>query len=395
MISSRSDRPVHLWILRGGSDGKNVSQTVENYVSAMEEKDAAAAKAAAKASAQGSDESRGSDVATKSKKSNAVGDPGDDSSDDDEEDEEDIHDIEESEEGENDPDTTERSEETVDDDMSEWEKMEGEGTSLRVEFEVVEEVEDEDDDSPPVSRRSGSSGGGGVGVRLGRRRNKRKKVQSAVAQTSQPLVDAWMSHIYLPPTAAALAHLSKCSRSIDADGKSRLDRRTLYGGLLQEFMEGSSTRKFVAAQTTQQLKAALSMATQPNWREAFPQNAAVMLYDQDYKLGPTLSMQETVAMALVSTLCKSSQSSVHPGLCFRPLLLSCGCLQRHQSPSLVCFVGIRPSHWIFVFLNCCLLIDTTFQHQTGTLVGLWFLGIGRRGPLGRPTTPHEERQSLG
>eukprot|EP00545_Synedropsis_sp_CCMP1620_P013271 CAMPEP_0119010872 /NCGR_PEP_ID=MMETSP1176-20130426/5302_1 /TAXON_ID=265551 /ORGANISM="Synedropsis recta cf, Strain CCMP1620" /LENGTH=1272 /DNA_ID=CAMNT_0006963613 /DNA_START=229 /DNA_END=4047 /DNA_ORIENTATION=- len=293
-IYSRPGPQMNRWFShRGGASGaesKNVSKTLQDYVAAMEEKDAGRedvtvievrdeedAKSASESSASSKSKSLETDgdavgvgVGVKSKKSNAVGDPDDDSDDDD------------------------------DDDLTEWEDLENDNEDpqpLQVEVEVVEQ---EMEDHEPTA--SSTRGSGGVGVRLGRRRkNKRKKTATS---TIPMLVNAWMPHLYLPPAPSVLTHMHDNARQVDAAGKARLDRRTLYGGLLLEFTSTTtSSRRYFSKETTQQLQAALSLATQPQWRSAFPQTSGIMLYDpEDDKTGATLSMQETIAMGLAHSL---------------------------------------------------------------------------------------------
>lgn len=269
---------------RGGAEFMNASKTLQDYVTAMEEKDAnrdditiinvrdnsnkdeSPRNEPCSKSPSGS---RGEVVGVKSKKSNAVGDPGDDSDDDSED----------------------------DDDMTEWEDNDDcneESQPLQVEVELVE---------PKVEQHSHSAtrGSGGVGVRLSRRRKNRKK--RTAAPTLPSFVNSWLPHLYLPPSKKVLARMRENARSLDADGKSRLDRRTLYGGLLLEFNSTGSTRKYFTKETSQRLQAALSLATQPRWRSTYPQTSGIMLYDCDNDdCGATLSMQETVAMALAHSL---------------------------------------------------------------------------------------------
>ena len=97
---------------------------------------------------------------------------------------------------------------------------------------------------------------------------------------------------------------------MDGDGKSRLDRRTLYAGLLLEWSSASNTyRRFLQKETSQALQAALSLATQPAWRKSFPRPSGIRLYNEDddddkaVRTGCTLAMQETIAVALVSCCC--------------------------------------------------------------------------------------------
>jgi len=270
---------------RGGAQFKNVSQTLQDYVNAMEEKDAGRdditvikvsesdrSSSPNEPSSKSTHGSRGDIVGVKPKKSNAVGDPDDDSEADDSDDDE--------------------------DDLSDWEEHhvhDEEQHPLQVEVELVE---------PEVEQHSHSStrGSGGVGVRLGRRRRNRKR--KASVSTIPLVVNTWLPHLYLPPTTRALAHLKDNARSLDTAGKTRLDRRTLYGGLLLEFTSSTgSTRKYFSKETYQQLQAALSLATQPQWRSTFPQTSGIMLYDiDDDKGGATLSMQETIAMAAAHSM---------------------------------------------------------------------------------------------
>lgn len=200
-------------------------------------------------------------------------------------------------------------------------------TQVQLEFELVEEnddgeggaaaaaaaaVEDDDDEeeSTASAEKRASSSGGGVGLlksRLGvRRRNgTRKELQpklSSLNQLGQPqLCDAWKPFLYLPPSQSALNYLKEHSRLLDGASKSRLDRRTLYACLLMEWLNVSASyRKFLEASSSQALQAALSMATQPQWRRAFPRHNGIRLYDADEpNRGCTLAMQESIAMALV------------------------------------------------------------------------------------------------
>ena len=115
-----------------------------------------------------------------------------------------------------------------------------------------------------------------------------------------------MPHLYFPPTAPGLAYLADNARLLEASSKSRLDRRTLYAGLLMEWgiansKQSKSARKFLPAATSQALQAALSMATQPSWRQSAPRTSGIRLYSEDENAKAlTLGMQETIAMALVS-----------------------------------------------------------------------------------------------
>jgi hypothetical protein len=142
-----------------------------------------------------------------------------------------------------------------------------------------------------------------------RRRNRKDAWRSTTNKLSHDQnrhLEAWMPHIYFPPTSTALAYLSENARLLDSSSKNRLDRRTLYAGLLLEWgctdsKLSSRTRKFFPSSTSQALQAALSMATQPQWRQPAPRTSGIRLFqDEDNSKASTLGMQETIAMALVS-----------------------------------------------------------------------------------------------
>jgi hypothetical protein len=201
------------------------------------------------------------------KKSNAVGDPDSDSDDD--------HD-------------------TDDNTDEEWQDLENflddEPHQVQVQVELL----------PDAVVQKASPGGGGGGVKSMARaaaaaaRSPKKKS----LQTSTTLVDAWLPHIYVPPSHENFKKLlQQQARTVDAFGKTRLDRRTLYAGLLLEWHNRGDRRKFLNPDVAQQLQAALSLATQPQWRQAAPQSSGITLQQ-----GGTLSMQETVAMALVRVI---------------------------------------------------------------------------------------------
>ena len=245
------------------------------------------------------------------KKSNAVGDPdgdGDDDSDDDSL-------TEFSEEWED-------LEEFVEDYLEDIAAVEPE---VQVEVEFAEGALDDDDDDDDFEtdaeeeRGISTKGGGGVGVRLSRmnkrRKNRRKNTTWKSANSEENsqdqarLMQAWSQFIYFPPTESALAYLSNNARLLDASSKSRLDRRTLYAGLMLEWgaidsKVSSTSRKFLPPSSSQALQAALSLATQPQWRRSAPSNSGVRLYqdDETSKGAMTMAMQETMAMALAHSL---------------------------------------------------------------------------------------------
>lgn len=224
------------------------------------------------------------------RKSNAVGDPNSDDSDDD--------------------DTEEESSE-------EWEDAENleliVDSQLQVEVEVVEDETIDggiatDNEQSTVAK---ATGGGGV-ARLERRKSKGMKAkrhgdvageEAERALEIEQMRDAWLPNVYLPPSPDVLAYLQKNARLIDASSRTRLDRRTLYSCLLLEWLNhGISSRKFIDSVASQSLQAALSLATQPQWRRTFPRPSAIKLFESKVGKSCTLGMQETIAMALAHSL---------------------------------------------------------------------------------------------
>lgn len=259
----------------------------------------------------------------KQKKSNAVGDPdGDDDDDDDDQGEEDAL----SELSEDWEELDEFSEKFVGDFVGE--------PQLQVEVDFLEDEagtmvlsddiitvgdDDQEDDEEEGAGPSTAKGGGGVGVQLSRMNNRRRNsnrrdawrspaTNNKLSQDASRMMDAWMPHVYFPPTPPALAYLSDNARMLDASSKNRLDRRTLYAALLMEWgtadaKVSSNTRKFLPGSSSQALQAALSLATQPQWRQSAPRTSGIRLYqDEEAVRGCTLGMQETTAMALAHSL---------------------------------------------------------------------------------------------
>jgi hypothetical protein len=238
------------------------------------------------------------------KKSNAVGDPGGEGSSDGGDDDDDAYlsdwdDLTAVVHGEND-----------------YQDMDSVLERVQVEVEYTVEEDDDDDsysnsnsNSNHRSSAKASTSTGGVGVRLGQRFKKggknKKAGQATESNMQRHLLTAWQPHVYLPPPD--WSYLREHSRTMDVDGKTRLDRRTLYAGLLIEWgataSSGSSSyRKFVDKDVSQALQAALSLATQPAWRKSLQRPSAVRLYDNEKAdRGCTLAMQETIAMAMVRT----------------------------------------------------------------------------------------------
>lgn len=300
--SSSSKSTLSLNTAKHNVSTTSPDKTLENYVAEMELRDAeqddvdahddedvdktttsSSSKSSARKKKAQDDEDDEATVGVKShgKKSNAVGDPDSDSSDDDDDDDTDDTDWLELDEVLNPPpQATEQ---------------------VQVEVEVLQQQEETVlSDSDDSSSKSSTKGGGGVGVRNPRKRNQNKQSSSSTKTSRRTHAQAWLPHIYLPPSPKALSHLEPHS----ATASQRLDRRTLYASLLKELQNStkneSSRRKFLNSATCQQLQAALSLATQPQWRQAAPQSSGVVLYSDDTTA--TLSMQETVVMALAHSL---------------------------------------------------------------------------------------------
>jgi hypothetical protein len=180
-------------------------------------------------------------------------------------------------------------------------------TQVQVEVEYVEEDAEEESDSGKEPVRTGG-GVGLLGKRFKNRQSNKRRVTKSITTEKLPLQAAWQPFVYLPPSTAALDYLFSTARHLDGMGRQRLDRRTLYGGLLLEWdhhhhdtQSSAVHRKFLEKDVSQQLQAALSLATQPAWRKSFPRPSGIRLYDDsdDSSRGCTLAMQETIAMALV------------------------------------------------------------------------------------------------
>lgn len=292
-----------------GRTGKTLKSTASDAPGDREgdnnyEQDAAPEQAHSDGDMESSEENRnpGDDpnsiVGVKShqhKKSNAVGDPdGDDSDDNSEDSSGDWEDFDEESEG-------------IDMDIL----RDHPSSQLQVEMEVVEDELLDDLEDGEESENAKASGGGGVarlGQRLSRRKtrsNNKQDLRNANPKTSESLeneeiIDAWLPHVYLPPSPDAVSYLVKNARLIDAASKARLDRRTLYAGLLLEWLnQSASNRKFLDPSTSQTLQASLSLASQPEWRRSFPRPNAVRLFENEVGKSCTLGMQETITMALV------------------------------------------------------------------------------------------------
>jgi hypothetical protein len=241
------------------------------------------------------------------KKSNAVGDPDSDSDDDDDDD--------------NDDSETEEWQDLDEFMSANNNNNHNNDHQVQVQVELVsKDVPDENEDATKAPPSSSSSSGG---VRLGRRKKlKPRRVSSPTAASARHAMDeAWWPHIYVPPSKRAVETLVRQARAVHAFEKSRLDRRTLYAGLLLEWQQpagggggnAQARRKFLSRTASQTLQAALSLATQPHWRQAAPQSSGITLYKNAAEqtsaatttttTTTTLAMQETIAMALVRIIC--------------------------------------------------------------------------------------------
>lgn len=231
-----------------------------------------------------------------SKKSNAVGDPDGEGSDSDDDDDSDFDD-------------------------GDWESMrfapdnngDEDGVGLdspspqvQVQLEMVQEADLDDDETNNIREVSSRRSGGGVGLRFGQklngnRRKNRANSNQEVEQFQRAMIDAWKQYFFAPPNSLTI--LKDNARKLDGESKLRLDRRTLYGCLLLEWRGLWPTeRKFLQPSTSQALQAALSLATQPSWRKSLSQPSALRLYDvKNPDQGATLAMQESIALALVSS----------------------------------------------------------------------------------------------
>lgn len=233
------------------------------------------------------------------KKSNAVGDPDGDGSSDDDDDDDNLSDWDDA---------------VVREDEEDYKDLDS--VLERVQVEVEYTVEDDEDEDSSSSNAIASTSSGGVGVRLGQRfkgkggSNKRAG-RTAEATMKQHILAAWQPNVYLPPPD--WTYLQEHSRTTDGDGKTRLDRRTLYAGLLLEWSATATTssyRKFLDKDVSQALQAALSLATQPAWRKSLQRPSAIRLYGNDVAArGCTMAMQETIALALVCLQNKNNLSS--------------------------------------------------------------------------------------
>lgn len=223
------------------------------------------------------------------KKSNAIGDPDGEGSDSDDDDDEDRTDFDES-----DWDHFEEQLEGV--------VMDAGTPQLQVQLELVEESTETETGPATSSIRSPS---GGVGLRLGQRLQNHRRHRNAqnrsrpteIAQEEQ-LLEAWQDFVYMPIPLPETPQM----RLIEGASKVRLDRRTLYAGLLLEWQKGTSDRKYLSMETSQALQAALSLASQPQWRRTLQKPNAIRMFANEPERGCTLAMQETIAMALVSDL---------------------------------------------------------------------------------------------
>lgn len=111
-----------------------------------------------------------------------------------------------------------------------------------------------------------------LGQRLNRRKNRNSsnKEWRSTSTTTQAnntpkttlshkeLLEAWQPSVYLPPMASAVDYLIEHARAIDGASKTRLDRRTLFAGLLLEWLSATKTyRCFLEPSASHALQAAL------------------------------------------------------------------------------------------------------------------------------------------
>jgi hypothetical protein len=260
-------------------------------------------------------------------KSNAVGDPdGEGDSSDDENDDEDFLVTDWDESLDSNMEATPSS--PLDDSSVVLERVQ-----VEVEYTVEDEKDEAEDPEQPqataTKKRSSSGGLAGSAVRLGQRfgrhtkaggsRNETKSLKVQASKMERHLLEAWQPFIFVPPPVEFETYLKERARSIDSDGRNRLDRRTLYGGLILEWSAvpaatpapsvatttttPRSSRKFLPVDMSQSLQASLSLATQPVWRKSLQRPSAICLYDASTPeaslRGCTLAMQESVALALV------------------------------------------------------------------------------------------------
>jgi len=151
------------------------------------------------------------------------------------------------------------------------------------------------------STRASSSGGGDTTTTSSSASSSTVKTTIDPETMDNLLISAFQSMVFLPPPMPRLPSPggSTSLRNIDVSSRRRLDRRTLYHGLLAELggshhhhhhdkdddNKGESTsstekkkkkenvvdsmirRKYLDTETTRTLKGALSLACQPRWRE--------------------------------------------------------------------------------------------------------------------------------
>jgi hypothetical protein len=212
-----------------------------------------------------------------------------------------------------------------------------ERVQVEVEYTVEEEDNDDDDrllDNQATIDKKRNRRAGGVGVRsFGQRftnrnrkslrntSNQSNKDLEAALKLEQYFAEVWQPYIYFPPPQTTTSdggfwqYFRDHQTSIEMDGKLRLDRRTLYAGLLAELSimshfssnsnKNTNRRKFLDPDTSQALQAAVALATQPMWRKSVERTNAIRLYDIDLESNrrisaTTLSIQETITLGLVS-----------------------------------------------------------------------------------------------
>lgn len=213
----------------------------------------------------GEEDSKNNRVAKK-KKENAVGDPDGNSSDDDDDTDSDLDDLLFSTDDE---DTGDKSFQPP---LRQQQKVQDNDDSLHLMMTdaIINDVDDDVTEDELLQDESS-----------------RNNSESDLPTFDEALAQELLSYVFLPPNTAQLEFFRDSAKEIDMDSRRRLDRRTLYRGLLLEFLpqqkqstttknnesdasEKSSlivNRKYIDDSTSSSLIAAMSLATQPRWRK--------------------------------------------------------------------------------------------------------------------------------
>lgn len=111
-----------------------------------------------------------------------------------------------------------------------------------------------------------------------RQKEEEVKVSTSIDATTldRVLIEAFRPMLFLPPPSPRLPSPegSASLKTIDIASRRRLDRRTLYHGLLAELggshseeKSQSIRRRYLEGEVSRELRGALSLACQPKWRE--------------------------------------------------------------------------------------------------------------------------------